>query len=327
MPQPGQYPAAFLYLQCFFYHFILLCEYNSNVKIIMVGVDMKALDSVKTFAVIGGDKRQLFLADSLSRDGYGVILGGFDNIVSVGAITLSDISTAISYGDAVILPIPGVRSDGSLNTPFAGDKHFLSAHEAGMLCKKPVFTGMADKLLKTYPVLQDGLVYDYAKRNDFAILNAVPTAEGAVERAMKEYEGTISGSRTMVTGFGRIGKLLSKLLKAFGSEVTVCARSSADRAYITALGYKYKNTEKLRGIKNTDIVFNTVPSLIFTEDVLKNTDRNTLIIDLASLPGGVDFEAADALGIDACRALSLPGKCSPKAAGDIIKKTVYTILS
>ena len=65
----------------------------------MVGVDMKALNSVKTFAVIGGDKRQLFLADSLTKDGYGVILGGFDNIVSVGAITLSDISTAVSYGD------------------------------------------------------------------------------------------------------------------------------------------------------------------------------------------------------------------------------------
>lgn len=293
----------------------------------MVGVDMKALNSVKTFAVIGGDKRQLFLADSLTKDGYGVILGGFDNIVSVGAITLSDISTAVSYGDAVIFPIPGVRADGSINTPFAGDKHYLSASEAEILCQKPVFTGMADKLLKACPRLQEGCVYDYAKRDDFAVLNAVPTAEGAIERAMTEYEGTISGSRTMVVGFGRIGKVLSRLLKSLGSEVTVCARSNTDKAYITALGYKFQNTEKLTGVKNHDIIFNTVPSPVFTEDVLKNTCRNTLIIDLASLPGGVDFEAANALGIDACRALSLPGKCSPKAAGEIIKKTVYTILS
>jgi dipicolinate synthase subunit A len=87
------------------------------------------------------------------------------------------------------------------------------------------------------------------------------------------------------------------------------------------------NGGTIDGVKNHDIVFNTVPSLILTNGVLKNTDRNTLIIDLASIPGGVDFEAAGALGIDAYRALSLPGKCSPKAAGEIIKKTVCTILS
>ena len=288
---------------------------------------MNVLKSVKTFAVIGGDKRQLFLADALTRDGYSVILGGFDNLVSIGAITLADISTAISYGDAVIFPLPSVRADGSLNTPFADEKYYLSDREQEILSRKAVLAGMADKLLRTYPSLQNGTVYDYAKRNDFAIMNAVPTAEGAIARAMTEYEGTIAGSRTMVVGFGRIGKVLARLLKSLNSDVTVCARSAADSAYINALGYKFQNTEKLDGVKNTDIIFNTVPSLIFSEEELKNTDRNTLIIDLASLPGGVDFEAANALGIDACRALSLPGKCSPKAAGEIIKNTVYTILS
>ena len=75
-----------------------------------------------------------------------------------------------------------------------------------------------------------------------------------------------------------------------------------------------------------DLVFNTVPARIFDEKLLKNTDRHTLLTDLASLPGGVDFEAASALRIDAQRALSLPGKCAPKAAGDIIKTTVFQII-
>ena len=57
-----------------------------------------------------------------------------------------------------------------------------------------------------------------------------------------------------------------------------------------------------------------------------NTDTNTLIIDLASLPGGVDFDTAEKLGIYAVRALSLPGKCAPKTAGEIIKTNVFDII-
>ena len=50
------------------------------------------------------------------------------------------------------------------------------------------------------------------------------------------------------------------------------------------------------------------------------------MIDLASLPGGVDFSAAQELGLKAVQALSLPGKTAPESAAEIIKQTVYTIL-
>lgn len=288
---------------------------------------MTILEDIKTFAVIGGDKRQLYLADSLTRDGYSVILGGFDKLVSVGSVTLSDIDSAVCYGDAVIFPVPSVCSDRSLNTPFSDNKYFLTSEQQEQLRHKPVLASMTDKLLRAYPLLQSGVVYDYSKREDFAVLNAVPTAEGAIRRAMELYEGTIAGSRVMVVGFGRIGKVLSKLLCALNADVTVCARKPADLAMIRALGYKAQHTERMVSVQYTDVVFNTVPALIFDETLLKNTSRDTIIIDLASLPGGVDFEAANALGIDACRALSLPGKCAPKTAGEIIKTTVYQLLS
>ena len=285
------------------------------------------MSNIKTFAILGGDKRQLFLADSLVRDGYSVIMGGFDNLLSIGEITMADVKTAITYCDAAIFPLPSVRTDGSLNTPFSDKSIFLSDREQRILLEKPIFAAMSDKLLKAYPTLKSADVYDYAARNDFAILNAVPTAEGAIEAAMKSFEGTISGSKTMVVGFGRIGKVLARALKSLDSEVTVCARSAGDLAYIKALGYRAQKTERLHVVSGYDIVFNTVPALIFDEELLKNTERNTLIIDLASLPGGVDFEAAKALGIDAQRALSLPGKCSPKSAGEIIKNTVLNMMN
>lgn len=282
--------------------------------------------NIKTFGILGGDKRQLFLADSLVKDGYSVILGGFDNLRSVGNISIADIRTALNYSDAVIFPLPSVRSDGSLNASFSNTNIFFDEEELEILKSKPVFASMRDRLIRAYPVLKSAKIYDYAARDDFAILNAVPTAEGAIECAMSAYEGTIAGSRSLVVGFGRIGKVLAKLLKALGSEVTVSARNNSDIAFINALGYKAANTEELKEIKEIDLVFNTVPSMIFNEELLKNTDRNTLVIDLASLPGGVDFEAARALRIDAQRALSLPGKCAPKAAGEIIKTTVFRII-
>ena len=185
---------------------------------------------------------------------------------------------------------------------------------------------MSDRLVRAYPLLDGGQLYDYAAREDFAILNAVPTAEGAVELAMQHYEGTVFGSRSLVVGLGRIGRLLAKMLHALGSDVTVSARKPSDFAYIEALGYRVKNTQTLTLARGYDLIFNTVPSMIFDEALLKNTDPAVLLIDLASLPGGVDFESAHRLGIDARRALALPGKCAPKTAGEIIKKTVFSII-
>ena len=193
----------------------------------------------------------------------------------------------------MIFPLPSIRTDGSLNTPFSNENIFLDGDDIEIILKKPVFTTMKSRFLKAYPRLSDGEIFDYGARDDFAILNALPTAEGAIECAMREYEGTISGSKCLVTGFGRIGKILAHKLVLLGANVTVSARKPSDLAYVKALGYNALNTE---------------------------------IIDLASLPGGVDFDTAEKLGIYAVRALSLPGKCAPKTAGEIIKTTVFDII-
>lgn len=283
-------------------------------------------NDIQTFGIVGGDKRQLFLAKAISDSGCDVALGGFDKLSSVGGLALTDVRTAVFESDAVIFPLPSVRSDRSINTPFSERNVVLEDEEVGELIKKPVFVSMRGKFIKAYPELKNARIFDYAAKDEFAILNALPTAEGAVECAMREYEGTISGSRCLVVGFGKIGKILSKILGALGAKVTVCARRESDFAYISALGYTPSDTRTLKSVKGFDIVFNTVPALIFDKSLLMNTDRNTLIIDLASAPGGVDFEAAHRFNLDAVKALSLPGKCAPKTAGEIIKKTVFNII-
>lgn len=263
---------------------------------------------LKAFGIIGGDKRQLFLAKSISDCCYDVILGGFDKLKSLGAIEISDIKTAISKSDAIIFPLPSICADGTVNTPFSDNKTRLDEEMISLLKGKPIFVAMKNKFLKAYPQLADCEVYDYSAKEEFAVANALLTAEGAVEIAMNEYEGTIFDSKCLVCGFGRIGKMLAKMLKSLNAQVTVSARNEVDFAYIEALGCKHINTNALKSVKGYDLVFNTIPVMIFDSDLLMNTDRNTIIIDLASLPGGVDFEAARRYKTDAVRALSLPGK-------------------
>ena len=263
---------------------------------------------LKAFGIIGGDKRQLFLAKSISDCCYDVILGGFDKMKSLGAIEISDIKTAISKSDAIIFPLPSICADGTVNTPFSDNKTRLDEEMISLLKEKPIFVAMKNKFLKAYPQLADCEVYDYSAKEEFAVANALLTAEGAVEIAMNEYEGTIFDSKCLVCGFGRIGKMLAKMLKSLNAQVTVSARNEVDFAYIDALGCKHINTNALKSVKGYDLVFNTIPVMIFDSDLLMNTDRNTIIIDLASLPGGVDFEAARRYKTDAVRALSLPGR-------------------
>lgn len=236
---------------------------------------------LKAFGIIGGDKRQLFLAKSISDCCYDVILGGFDKLKSLGAIEISDIKTAISKSDAIIFPLPSICADGTVNTPFSDNKTRLDEEMISLLKEKPIFVAMKNKFLKAYPQLADCEVYDYSAKEEFAVANALLTAEGAVEIAMNEYEGTIFDSKCLVCGFGRIGKMLAKMLKSLNAQVTVSARNEVDFAYIDALGCKHINTNALKSVKGYDLVFNTIPVMIFDSDLLMNTDRNTIIIDLA----------------------------------------------
>jgi dipicolinate synthase subunit A len=75
-----------------------------------------------------------------------------------------------------------------------------------------------------------------------------------------------------------------------------------------------------------DTVVNTVPARVLTAPVLAALRPGSLIIDLASKPGGTDFDAARRLGHKVIHALSLPAVCAPETAGEAVAHTVLTIL-
>ncbi|NLT20345.1 MAG: dipicolinic acid synthetase subunit A, partial [Syntrophomonadaceae bacterium] len=75
-----------------------------------------------------------------------------------------------------------------------------------------------------------------------------------------------------------------------------------------------------------DFVYNTIPNMILTKDVLTHANPDILIIDLATQPGGTDFEAANQLGLKAILAPGLPGKVAPVYAGKILAQVIPRLI-
>lgn len=275
--------------------------------------------------LVGGDLRQTYLCEALMKDGHQVSVYGLDRHTFSREVhvlkQLGDIE-----GDAVIFPMP-LQDGERLQAPLSNSVHKLrtvaEALSAGLLVLGGRILPPSEKILKAC-----NLPYvDYLKREELAVLNAIPTSEGALQIAMEELPITLHRARCLVTGSGRIGSILSSKLKALGAEVTVTARKQKDFAWLTSAGISWKRTGDLQNyVENFDLIINTVPALIFTRTVLAHMRPDCLLIDLASKPGGVDFDAAKEMERKVIWALSLPGKVAPKTAAEAIKQTVYNIL-
>ncbi len=281
----------------------------------------------ETVAVIGGDLRQLTLARLLKREGYHVFLYGFDKDIRLDALEFDRDKDFALSADIVILPVPVTFDGTTINSPYAINPMTVEEFLYGINPSALVFGGQIQPNLQR--AFEDNQIAyrDYLKREELSIKNAVPTAEGAIEIAISETPITIHGSKCLVLGYGKIGKILSKMLFGLGAQTYVEARKYADLAMIEGHGYEPLDIYNLKEcIGDFDIIFNTVPALILDRETLQNVKNDALIIDLASKPGGVDFEAAKILGVKVIWALSLPGKVAPVTSGAIIKDTIMNII-
>lgn len=263
-----------------------------------------------SIALIGGDKRLAYAARRFREHKISTAyVGDYSDAVP-------NIRDVFDF-DALVLPITGVNG-GVLKINGINIDVYEILDEMG---NRPVFMGRANTLNNP-----GANVHDLLKLESFAVKNAQPTAESALQLAMESFDGTILGSKCLVIGYGRIGKLLSRILKLLGAKVKVSTTSSVNRAYIACDGNVPVNTRDINCLDDYDIVFNTADALIIDKTVLSDTKTKPLIIDLASVPGGVDYDTAAKMGFKVIQALGLPGKYSPKTAGNIIADTVVSIL-
>ena len=279
--------------------------------------------------ILGGDKRQITLSRRLSENGFEVACWGLPSGDVGGAVRCADWHSAVEKSSAVILPLPAFPNGKYSVVPSSGESVTLAQLLFAMPGDAVLLGGRLDNVVKTSAKGHNIKVLDYFDSEEFQIKNAVPTAEGAVEIAMRELPITINGARALVCGYGRIGKILSQMLKNLGAKVYVSARSDRDLAYIEASGniaVRYTDKTFVGAANIADVVFNTIPAKILDKTVIENMSRCKLIVDLASGDGGTDFEAAERKGIKSIHALALPGKVVPLTAGEILGDSILSML-
>lgn len=277
---------------------------------------------MKSFLFLGGDLRMLFAARYLNRY-HSCFIKGFENAPSCFD-DLIEAQEVIKY-DCAVLPLPASADGETIVSPFSAEpvtfSEILRLVKKGGRVYTPKFFPRLDEVCAEGSLVQ----LNYFIREELQVMNAVPTAEGAVHIAISELQETVFGSKIVITGLGRIGKVLSRLLCAMGAHVTVATRKLSDCAYARQLGCRgvlLGTDDFLRAIRECTLSFNTVPAPIYSPELLREFRKGAVIIDLASspcVPEGVD-------GIKVIRALSLPGKYSPLTSGEIIGQTLENML-
>lgn len=272
--------------------------------------------------VIGGDDRQAVLAGLLCDDGQKVHVYALEQRL-MGEPNLDGIESA----DCVILPLPVIGRDGRLHTPLSRLKLTPEAVFDRLNPNQTVLVGKATHGLHAMAEQRGLILQDYFAREELALLNAIPTAEGAIRIAMERLPITLHGARILILGFGRLGQVLAPRLRGLCSTVHVAARRAEQRALAESMGAESQPMDDIREWLHTyDLVINTIPTQVLGVEELTALRKGAMVIDLASMPGGVDDESAATLGVPVIHALSLPGKEAPLTAARYLRDTVYHML-
>ncbi len=280
--------------------------------------------------VLGGDIRSIILSRLLSNEGYDVTIYGFDekHIENISNVTKAeDVYSALKECDFLVGPVPFSRDGKKLNTPLFSQGIYIEdivdlmkndSEIAGIYIPKYLAGRLEQKNIKTH---------ELSNNEAMNIMSAIPTAEGAIKFAIDNTKFTIFGSKILILGYGRIGKILANVLKAMNAVVYVEARKESDLAWIKAMGYNPVDLKNLDSVlPEFDIIYNTIPSMILDKSRIDIIRKDCLIIDLSTNPGGVDFEACKDKGVEAHLVLGIPGKVAPHTAAVYIKDALLSIM-
>ena len=274
------------------------------------------------FACIGGDRRQVEIAAYLSSIGHEVIAFGLPRDERFQLSTT--VFEAINQSDAVVLPLPVSRDANTVNTPLTGDVILLNDL---LLCRPHlVFGGIISPILRKELENRNIEYYDYYDSEALTVKNAVLTAEAAIAIAVSCTDFSLFGSKSLVLGYGRIGRQLARYLKALGSSVTATTRTDGIMAVIEADCITPLKTQKcIEKCAEFDFIFNTVPAPILDRSFFKACKKTVFIEDLAT-DSGIDLASAHELGLNAAVYSGLPGKHSPKKAAQFIAEEILSFL-
>lgn len=277
-------------------------------------INMKQFD----IALIGGDARIAHMAPYLFKKGYRVIGYGLSNDSEIddSFVEAHSLKEAIEVAGCIAGGIPLFKGNLLCSQQPLMDllkEEFYTSLQKG----QRVFGGILPA--EFINICKDrGIVcYDFMKNEPYVIKNAIATAEGSILEALQHKNTSIHGSESLVLGYGRCGRILAQKLKGLGAKVCVCSQSEEELAQAETYGMKGLCLHELeKYISQYEYIYNTIPAVVLSQDVLRYVRKDALVIDIASAPGGVEDEAAKKFGVRVLYCYGLPGKYAPKTAAE-----------
>lgn len=280
------------------------------------------------YAVIGGDLRQIYLLSELSKTThalchYALCQPPKQFFPTQHFTAMTSLETAAANSRHIICPIPLSKDSDLLNQSGIKKniplKQLLSLLTPGQC----FFAGCIPDAFRQEALKKSVLVFDFMKDSELSYFNTIATAEGVICQAITASPMNLHKSRCAVLGYGKCGRILTDDLKrmfCYVTAVSSCKEELAQAALSADDAMDLK--EFFTCIGEYHFIFNTIPSVILTKDILVHVNPQTRILDIASAPGGVDYAAAKELNIPAILCPGLPGKYAPLSSAQAILRCI-----
>ena len=279
-------------------------------------------------AVTGGDLRQVYAARAFGKMGISTVVYGLPKEFEHHHVErASSLKEALEDADVTAAPVPFLRENQIPGQNFYIDlteENFLKYLKKGSLfCAG----GIPEAFLENAE--KKGIhCFDYLKDPFTAMENTVAAAEGAIAQAIMSSPENLRGSRCLVVGYGRCGRTLAGYLQNMFCRTMVWEIHRERAAQAKAAGIQVLEERELpRALSLAAFIFQTAPCKVLGKELLKYIRKDTCIIDIASPPGGLDYEAAEEAGLSPMQLLGIPGKYAPKASGEILALAAVRKLS
>lgn len=264
---------------------------------------------------LGGDKRYLTIILELSKNNN-IDLVGYDSVDTVGN-KISNNSIEFSKYDIIILPMSGINEN-MIVSSLDGKVEIKSEEIKSISDKCIIFTGLITK-----PMLEikSKKIISFLEDKEIKDFNTDITVEGIIERIREKRNQNIC-----IIGYGNIGQKLYKKLNEEHAEIVV-GEIEQDKIQSLSNAFNTNNiSEFIKQTTNADIIINTVPSNIFSEDIVRNILEQTYILDIASYPHGIDKKLVNKYNLSYDLYLGIPGKYKPEESGKILAKKVRDMI-
>ena len=257
-------------------------------------------------------KTLIFTVNKVQRQLYELLVQKGADCVSAESIDKSKAKEFLKEFDNIVLPFPS--SEESISKVIGGKvlSDVLSENQV-------VIGGLIYDDLRSEIIKANAKQLDYFENEAYVLKNAFITSQGALKVLLDTTDDFVVGKKVLVTGFGKIGKSISVILKNLGMKVFVAVRSDKARVEALSMGFDVLSFNQLSGaIFYFDFIFNTVPERVFENRDIKHMRDDAFYFELASKPFGADKTYFDEYDKNYISANGLPGKYYPAAVAENI---------